>query len=159
MVLLLIARSFFVAVVGFQSILSLMLLLFVGCKVFLVLGDFFLSTSPLPGVDLNRPHRLHQGWWNSLLWLFALLFKKTNRNLYTKTMVTLSQPTQLWEQTNFWMHNYWGRGSRGFLCFSLHLQGCRVPRVGSLRFTECSIRLPSRSVLHSVFSNGTRARN
>ena len=60
MVLLLIARSFFVAVVGFQSILSLMLLL-VG-RFFLVVGDFFLSTSPLPGVDLNRPHRLHQGW-------------------------------------------------------------------------------------------------
>ena len=34
----------------------------VGWKVFLVVGDFFLSTSPLPGVDLNRPHRLHQGW-------------------------------------------------------------------------------------------------
>ena len=33
----------------------------VGCKVFLELGDFFLSTSLLPGVDLNRPHRL-QGW-------------------------------------------------------------------------------------------------
>ena len=82
--------------------------------------------------------------------------RKSNR---TKTMVTLSQPTQLWEQANFRMHNYWGRGSRGFLCFPLHLQGCRVPRVGSLRFTECSIRLPSRSVLHSVFSNGTRAKN
>lgn len=32
------------------------------CKVFLELGDFFLSTSLLPGVDLNNPHRLHQGW-------------------------------------------------------------------------------------------------
>ena len=145
MVLLLIARSFFVAVVGFQSILSLMLLL-VGRFFWLLEISFYqlLSCQVWTSTGLTGFIKVGKMAFSDCLLCFSR-WRKSKRNLYTKTMVTLSQPTQLWEQTNFWMHNDWGRGSRGFVCFPLHIQGCRVPRVGSLYFTECSISLPPRS--------------
>ena len=116
-------KIFFRCCCCFQSILSLMLLLLVGRSFWLSEISFYqlLPCQVWTSTSLTGFIKVGDMTFSDHLLCFS---RKSNRNLYTQTMVTLSQPTQLWEQANLRMHNHWGRGSWGFVCFPVHLQGC-----------------------------------